>query len=116
MSTLIIKGGGGKCELWFDGRTLLVEANIKCEMTPRILFGEKLRKVLAGPKLRMVALFSREDDEGYHFNGMINTDETIEEVSDRLKAFHDMHSTSVREARPEDEALKAWERIMCMTP
>lgn len=117
MSVIIIRGGGGKQELWFDGRTVLVDFVLKGETTPRLIMGEKLRKVCAGPKLRMVALWSYEDnDRVYHFKGMINTDESTDEVSDRLKAFHELHSISVREALPEDEAIKAWERIICMSP
>jgi hypothetical protein len=72
----------------FDGRTLVVECRFYTGIHYTIV-SERVRIACAGPKFRMiVGGLSRDPDGALVTKTFINTDETYEEITERVRAMN----------------------------
>lgn len=92
----------------FDGRTLVVECKFYTVIHFTIV-SERVRVACAGPKLRMVVGgMSRDPDGALVTKTFINTDETYEEVADRVRAMNPKPTRATVGIADRREAAGLW--------
>jgi hypothetical protein len=95
----------------FDGRTLVVECTFYTVIHPTII-SERVRAACSGPKLRMVAGgLSRAADGAFVTKSFINTDETYEEVAERVRTMNPRPSRATVGIADRREAAGLWGEV-----